>query len=115
MRDDGVVEAHVDRDQIDSRLVRRLSVTSTTIASSLKPRPLGVLGEPWGRVHFVIDEYLDGEIEPTITPAGIVVPLPPLLMRVDLQLDIEDLGSGITRFYYQPKVRIGPDRPLPWL
>lgn len=108
-----LTEVLVDRDQLSRRLDAPLSAVSTAIVAGLKPRN-EPSATPWGRIQIVRHDLASSDsILPTITPAGIIVPVPHQLITADLARHIEDLGTETMRFYHPPSLLEGPLPHLP--
>jgi hypothetical protein len=92
----------VVEDEISSRLIAALSTVSTAIVAGLIPR-IEPRTEPWGPVRIDLRDDVDTErIVPTITPSGIVVPIPRQLLTVEVARGLEVLGTETMRWYDPP-------------
>jgi hypothetical protein len=89
--------------EISPRLITTLSTVSTAIVAGLTPRT-EPLKDPWGPVRLDLRDDVDTErIVPTITPSGIVVPIPRQLLTAEVARGLELLGTETMRWYDPPK------------
>jgi hypothetical protein len=92
----------VAEEQISPRLIAALSAVSTAIVAGLLPR-IEPLKLPWGPVRIDLRDDVDTErIVPTITPSGIVVPIPRQLLTAEVARGLELLGTETMRWYNPP-------------